>query len=145
MKVLVAVDDSKFSDAAVRAIVSQFRPDNTEVRVLHVVQPFAFSTPPQMSRDYAPELELQRKQGKELVQRAAQTLTTAGFKTSTDVVQGDVRLKVIDCALEWNADLIVTGSHGRTPIQRLLLGSAAEFIARNAQCSVEIVRTPSTK
>ncbi|MGA3128412.1 MAG: universal stress protein [Candidatus Korobacteraceae bacterium] len=54
---------------------------------------------------------------------------------------GDIREKIIDDASGWGADLIVVGSHGRSGIQRFLLGSMAEFVARHAKCSVEIVRT----
>lgn len=145
MKILVGVDDSKFSEEALRAIVAQFRPQNAEIRLLHMLQPIAFSAPPQMSAKYAPELEEQGKQAQDLVERAAKTLRTAGFKVDTAVEKGDVRLKIIDSAAEWNADLIVIGSHGRSGIPRLLLGSAAEFVAHNAPCSVEIVRAPGKK
>jgi len=145
MKILVGVDDSKFSEEALRAIVVQFRPQSADIRVLHVLQPIAFSAPPQMSAKYAPELEDQGKQARELVERAAKTLRTGGFKVDTAVEKGDVRLKIIDSAAEWNADLIVIGSHGRSGVPRLLLGSVAEFVARNALCSVEIVRAPVKK
>lgn len=57
MKILLGVDDSKFSEAAAKSIAGQFRPQDTEVRVLHVVEPIAVSEPPQMSPGYYPELE----------------------------------------------------------------------------------------
>lgn len=145
MRILVAVDDSKFSEEAVRAIVTQIRPQGAEVHVVHVLQPIAVSPPPQMSAKYAPELEDQGKKAEELVERASKTLRTAGFKVDTAIEQGDIRLKIIDAAAEWHADLIVVGSHGRSAIPRLLLGSVAEFVARNAYCSVEIVRAPASK
>jgi nucleotide-binding universal stress UspA family protein len=145
MKILVGVDDSKFSEEALQSIVAQFRPQSAQIRVLHVLQPIAFSAPPQMSAKYAPELEDRGKQGQELVERAAKTLRSAGFKVDMVVEKGDVRLKIIDSAADWNADLIVLGSHGRSGVPRLLLGSVAEFVARNAQCSVEIVRAPVKK
>jgi nucleotide-binding universal stress UspA family protein len=63
-----------------------------------------------------------------------------GFKAETAVEVGDIREKIIDAAEEWGADLIVVGSHGRSGIPRFLLGSVAEFVARHAKCSVEIVR-----
>jgi nucleotide-binding universal stress UspA family protein len=37
--------------------------------------------------------------------------------------------------------LIIVGSHGQRGLRRLLLGSVAEFVARHAPCSVEVVRT----
>ena len=41
MKVLIGIDDSKFSENVIQAVVNQFRPENTEVLVLHVLQPIA--------------------------------------------------------------------------------------------------------
>jgi nucleotide-binding universal stress UspA family protein len=141
MKILVGIDNSKSSGDVVRAMVTQFRAENTEVRVLHVLEPFA-PAPPQMAAGYAPELEEQKKPADELVQRIAQELRGAGFKVDTAVEVGDIRESIIDFAAAWGADLIVVGSHGQRGIQRFLLGSVAEFVARHAQCSVEIVRAP---
>lgn len=142
MKILLGIDDSKASGGVLRAIVTQFRTENTEVRVLHVVQPIAPSAPPQMAAGYAPELEDEKKQAREWVQRIAKELQSAGFKADSAVEVGDAREGIIDSASEWGADLIVVGSHGHRGIQRFLLGSVAEFVARHAKCSVEIVRMP---
>jgi nucleotide-binding universal stress UspA family protein len=141
MKILMGVDDSKFSGDVLRAVVTQFRTEHTEVRVLHVLQPSA-PAPPQMAPGYAPELDDQKKPAQELVERIANGLRDAGFKVNTAVEVGDIREKIIDRASDWGADLIVVGSHGRSGIQRFLLGSVAEFVARHAECSVEVVRTP---
>jgi len=126
-------------------MVAKLSPRETEVRVLHVVEPIAISVPPQMAAGYTPELEDQIKEAQELVERAAKTLRTAGFKVDTAVLKGDIREKIIDSAAEWHADLIVIGSHGRKGMQRFLLGSVAEFVTHHAQCSVAIVRTPVTQ
>jgi hypothetical protein len=77
MKILVAMDDSKFSQAALQAVVSQIRPADVEVRVLHVVAPLTVSASPQMAAAYAPELQDQIKTGHELVDRAAETLRSS--------------------------------------------------------------------
>lgn len=143
MKILVGIDDSKFSQDVLRAVVTQFRTDHTQVRVLNVLQPLA-PAPPQMAPGYAPELEDQKKPARELVERIAKELSAAGFKVDTAVEVGDVRESIIDSAAEWGADLIVLGSHGRSGIRRYLLGSVAESVARHARCSVEIVRTPAS-
>jgi nucleotide-binding universal stress UspA family protein len=141
MKILMGVDDSKFSGETLRAIVTYFRPENTEVLVLHVLET-NWPTPPQMAPGYAPELEDQKKPANALVERIAKELRSAGFKADTAVEVGDVRESIIDSATEWHADLIVVGSHGQRGVQRFLLGSVAEFVARHAKCSVEIVRSP---
>ncbi len=143
MKILIGIDDSNFSGDVLRAIVTQVRTEHTEIRVLHVLQPFA-PAPPQMAEGYAPELEDQKKPAHELVERIAKELRSAGFKVDTAVEVGDIRERIIDSAAEWGADLIVVGSHGERGIRRFLLGSVAEFVARHAKCSVEIVRTPAS-
>ena len=140
MKILIGIDDSKFSGDVLQAVITQFRPEHIEVRVLRVLQPSA-PAPPQMAPGYAPELDDQKKPAHELVERIASELRCGGFKVETAVEVGDIREKIIDFASDWDADLIVVGSHGRSGIPRFLLGSVAEFVARHAKCSVEIVRT----
>jgi len=51
-----------------------------------------------------------------------------------------VRDSILEAAAKWDADLVVVGSHGQRGIRSLLLGSVAESVARDAKCSVEIVR-----
>ncbi|MBZ5666658.1 MAG: universal stress protein [Acidobacteriia bacterium] len=143
MKILIGIDDSKVSGDVLRAIVTQFRTEHTQIRVLHVLQPIA-PAPPQMAPGYAPELEDQKKPAHELVERIAKELLSAGFKVDAAVEIGDIRERIIDSAAEWGADLIIVGSRGQSGIKRFLLGSVAEFVARHAKCSVEIVRTPAS-
>jgi nucleotide-binding universal stress UspA family protein len=140
MRILVAVDESKSSQKAVEKIAQQFRRENAEVRIVHVLEPVSPAAPPQMAAGYAPELEALAKPARELLARAAKSLTDAGFKTETVLREGDIRETILDIAQEWKADLIVIGSRGRSGIQRFLLGSVTESVARHAPCSVEIVR-----
>jgi len=142
MKILLAVDDSKFSEAAAKILAGQFRPQDTEIRVLHVVEPITISEPPQMSRGYYPEVEDRLPQAREIVDRAGKTLSSAGFRVTTSVMAGDARGVILDDAAEWHADLIVLGSHGRKGLGRFFLGSVSEAVARHANCSVQIVRIP---
>ena len=142
MKVLMAIDDSQFSEQVLQALIMQFRPEQTEVRVLHVLQPIA-PPPPQMSPGYAPELDDQKKPAHALVERMAEKLRNSGFKASGEVAIGDTREQIIEDASDWHADLIMVGSHGHRGLRRFLLGSVAESVARHADCSVEIVRRSS--
>ena len=142
MKVLMAVDDSPFSEQVLQAAITQFRPEQTEVLVFHVLQPIA-PPPPQMSPGYAPELEPEKKLARELVERIAEKLRSSGFKATSHLEIGDTRETIIDEAADCGADLIMVGSRGRKGLPRLLLGSVAESVARHAKCSVEIVRRAS--
>ena len=146
MKILLPVDGSEFSQAATQAIVSQTRPEGVEVLVLRVVEPLIFSIPPQMASGYAPEqdeiIKEEIRQTQESVNQASQALRSAGITVNTRIVEAEARNGILDIAAKWRPDLIVLGSHGRKGLQRFLLGSVAEFVARHADCSVEIVRVP---
>src|SRR5579872_180965 len=146
MKILLGVDGSKYSDAAVQAMVSKILKEDAEVLVLQVVEPRIFSTPPQMAAGYEPELaeimKVQFQNAQQTVDRAAAALKAAGFSAKGRVVEAETRSGILDLASEWHADLIVLGSHGRKGLQRFMLGSVAESVARGAYCSVLIVRKP---
>jgi len=147
MKILLAIDDSKFSEAAVQAVLSRFRSQDAEVRVLHVVEPIQ-AVVTDVIHGHIPDMDAVRraqlKEAKELVERTAEVLQTAGLKVSTAVDEGDPKLRIVDRADEWGADLIVVGSHGRKGLERLLLGSVSAAVATHARCSVEIVRLKSS-
>ena len=143
MKVLLGIDDSKYAAEIARVLVAQFRPQNTDVLVLHVLQPLGLVAPPEMAAGYAPELADLKQPAHKLVERIAQQLRTEGFNAEAAVEVGDVRERILDSAAEWHADLIVLGSHGKRGLQRFLLGSVAEFVARHAKCSVQIIRAPA--
>jgi nucleotide-binding universal stress UspA family protein len=87
-------------------------------------------------------VQYQIKEAREAVARTAEVLRAAGFKAETSVVEAEIRTGILDAAAEWNADLIVLGSHGEKGLRKFFLGSVSESVARHAQCSVLIVRIP---
>jgi nucleotide-binding universal stress UspA family protein len=142
MKILLAIDDSEYSRAAVEAVAD--RTLRKEVRVLHVLTPVK-----QVMGEMAAEIgdtsaleQAELTQGKALVEEAAERLRAAHLNVSTAVEEGDPKSKILDHAEQWHADVIVLGSHGRKGIDRFLLGSVSDAVARHAPCSVEIVRLP---
>jgi nucleotide-binding universal stress UspA family protein len=145
MKILVAIDDSKHSETAIHCAANYFKPQTTEVKIVHVLTPVVLSAPPQMSRGYTPELEEEAKQARTLVDKYAQQLRAAGYSVDAVVENGDVRECIIDSAERWHADLIILGSRGHKGMGRLLLGSVAESVVRHAHCSVLVVRPPASR
>jgi nucleotide-binding universal stress UspA family protein len=59
---------------------------------------------------------------------------------SYEMREGDARHVILECAAEWRPAVIVIGSHGRTGVDRFLLGSVSENVVLDAACSVAIVR-----
>lgn len=148
MKILLAIDGSKFAEAATQSVISLFRTQKVEVLVLQIVEPVVFSTPPQMAPGYAPEmaprLQSQIKDARESVSRTVEVLRTAGFNADSRVVEAEIRTGILEAAEEWKADLIVIGSHGEKGLRKFFLGSVSESVARHTPCSVLIVRIPPT-
>lgn len=135
MRILLAIDDSKFSDAAIETVIEQARPENAEVRVLHVMEP-----PPLYNPALEPAWESQRQHAETLVAKVAERLRARGLTVAEAAEQGDAKSKTLDVAEEWHADLVVLGSQGRNALSRFLMGSISDAVARHALCSVEIVR-----
>lgn len=150
MNILLAIDESGHSAAAVAAVLTRFPPGSATVRVLHVVEwpknlaaPFSFAEGPSAAECILAMHDAMRNDGRDLLARAVSRLREAGFNATPTLVEGDVRRAILDEAGAWPADLIVVGSHGRTGFNRLMLGSVSEAIVRHAPCSVEVVRDPA--
>lgn len=147
MNILVAIDDSSFSDAAVESVTERSWPEGSKFKLLSVVEPFH----PEYAGWHTNYMPVAVEAQKELVE-AAKTLVNERVKKLTDVFgsesvtaevrEGYVTDTILEAAKEWPADLIVVGSHGRTGITRLLLGSVSEAVVSQAPCSVEIVKMP---
>jgi nucleotide-binding universal stress UspA family protein len=146
MKILLATDGSPCSDKAVAEVARRPWPEDTQVRVLSVVEPpgALVAEPYAGVAGYFEEVErLKRKQAGEVVGRAAEALRAAHgeeFPVSTETLTGSPKRVIVEEAEGWGADLIVVGSHGYKSWERMLLGSVSQAVAAHAKCSVEIVR-----
>jgi nucleotide-binding universal stress UspA family protein len=146
-KILLAIDDSEVAKAATAAVVREFRPLESEVNVLHVVDPLrlappgtAFGVGPSVPADFAGPIEEWLDHAELLVSRTAKTLEAAGFRVNTSVKEGHAKSEILKFSEEWRPDVIVMASHGGKRSERFLLGSVTEAIMRHAPCSVQIVR-----
>lgn len=126
MKILLSFNGSELSEAALHAVITQRRPEDTEVNVVKMI-----------SLD---ETEEEVRQAQMPLDLAGQALRTAGFRAESTVLKGMVWESIVGIAEEWDADLIVLGWHGRTAVNRFLFGSMATAVIHAAPCSVELVR-----
>ena len=147
MKLLLAIDDSPAAALVVDSVVLLFRPEGADVRVVHVLEwpaplplSLAFSEGASAASDVVAFHDAARHRAGELVTHAARRLEAAGFHVTDEVREGDARHAILDCAEDWQPDVIVVGSHGRRGLGRFLLGSVSEGIVRHAPCSVHVVR-----
>jgi nucleotide-binding universal stress UspA family protein len=145
MKILIAVDESPHAREAVRWVATTAWPAGTAVRLLSSVRTDLYVT----GELYAPaaaELETlidedAKRTAKTLETRVAD-LTARGLSVDTKVTRGDPRFAIVEEAKGWGSDLVVVGSHGRSGLSALFLGSVATHVVAHAPCSVLVAKLP---
>jgi nucleotide-binding universal stress UspA family protein len=146
MRVLLAVDGSPYSDAAVDEVASRVWPKDAEIRVITAYElplapaPETWALPP----DYFETLDRAAREHAESVEQAVvlklATSLDPSIKVIGDILPGSPRSMILEEADRWKADLIVVGSHGYGAWHRFLLGSVSQAVVSHAKCSVEVVR-----
>lgn len=145
MKVLLAIDGSVHSHAALIEFAKRPWPDGTEVEILTVIHPsLPLLLEPTLvvaAAHMEQILELERN-APDLVKSAGEMIRDAhpGISVATKIVEGIPQDSIVGEAEEWGADLIVLGSHGYGRVRRVLLGSVAGAVVAKAPCSVQVVR-----
>jgi len=151
MKILLAVDGSPCSEAAVAELTKRPWPPGSEIRVLTAYELPLMPAPEAwaISPDYCDRLQKAVQEQAEAVSRTTLAKLTAElgewFKLTTRVVAGSPKLAILEEEEQWNPDLIVVGSHGYRGWQRFLLGSVSQAVVAHAKCSVEVVRCKATE
>jgi nucleotide-binding universal stress UspA family protein len=149
MKILLAIDGSKFSDAAVEAckkyIESQLA---TEIRIVSVYEaqvPFA-SEPFVIAADCYQKLnDFARDRSTDCARKARELLKQLDTDDKVDftieVEMANPSSFIVEAAKRWGAEMIIVGSHGRGFFGRMALGSVSDSVVHFAPCSVLVVRS----
>jgi len=137
MKILIALDASSHSGEIVQEAAARPWPAKSRFLLLHVLDPYPYTKA-------AISLARAKDSARGQLRAAAEPLLKAGWKVDTDVVLGRARTIISKIATSWKADFVLVASREERALMRLLLGSTARSVLRQARCSVEIVR-PSTK
>lgn len=146
MKLLIAIDGSSCSDAAVLEVCRRPWPEGTEVRIITVDAPLREDLSRGRSASMFDEINDQlRAEARKYLNDAVDVFRRCapGLYVTSVLREGHPKDTILDEAEAWGADLIVVGSHGYGAIKRLFLGSVSLAIATNARCSVEIIRVPT--
>ena len=141
--VLVPVDGSKASWAALDHALSEY--GGERITLLHVVDPLEGAYPDEDGNVYTPEAQDRAAEhGEELCEEGRSRAEEYGVLETTEVDSavevGKPAQTIVAYADEHDVDHVVMGSHGRSGIERLLLGSVAEDVARRSPVPVTIVR-----
>ena len=145
MKVLMGIDDSPHSQAAFDFARVVPWPKDTHFELVSVLKPdvgsYTLVGMPSPGRAEALVGEETRQQV-ELVSRLAREMQSRGLDATASTLEGDPRLMLVDAAKTHNVDLVVVGSHGRSGLSKLILGSVASHLVVHSPCSVLVVKRP---
>ena len=143
-RILIAVADDEIADRVIEAGGSLAQTLGAHLALVHVVDlavagamaatPMAEPASPLATQEI---IEAQEQSSEIFIARAAEAL---GGKPETFLREGSTTSQIISAAAEWRADLIVVGTHGRGGVGRLMLGSVAEGVLREAPCPVLAIR-----
>jgi len=135
-RVLCPTDFSEFSTASLTYAAALAASYGSALRLLHVLTPFPI-VPPLVDVPGGAQLyESQRLQGQQALEAEAARIRRPGVTVDVELRDGSAVHEVLTAAREWQADLIVLGTHGRGGVERLVLGSVAEKVLRKATCAV---------
>lgn len=150
-KILIGIDDSKFAEHAAEYGFDIAHKFNAAVGLVNIVEPIAIpqqyntTLDPTMNiinPDAGPEelelLDIQKAQSAHIVERFTkqfgENMQIAHFTDYGSTADG-----ILKCSKEFEADLIVIGTHHRSGLDRLLMGSVAEHVVRHSDVPVLVV------
>ncbi|MCA1926826.1 MAG: universal stress protein, partial [Calditerrivibrio sp.] len=133
-KILVPTDFSETSKYAIQYAIEFTKSFGAELEIVHVIfdesQIVAFYLPQVTFQNLDKELEESaEKQMKDFIESFPEL---SSVKYSVKMLKGTAFVEIINEAKEYNADLIIIGTHGRTGLEHVLFGSTAEKVVRKA-------------
>ncbi|MES2652927.1 MAG: universal stress protein [Bacteroidota bacterium] len=139
-KILIAVDNSICSEKAAKIGYEMASKFNAKVALINIIEPAPATVNPDFT--LAPvflEAYDNSEENSHLLLKEIENKHSNGVPTTYLSIIDTASHGIIQQAEEWDADLIVVGTHGRGGLYHLLMGSVAEHVARKSACPVLIV------
>ncbi len=142
-RILVPIDGSPAAAEGLREAIKFARDQSAAMLLLHIVDEWPIAAGDIAAVNLDAGASALREAGAEMLKHAEAQVRAAGVSVETALVE-ELGIPVGSCivqrAIQWAADLIVCGTHGRRGMSRLLLGSSAEYILRHTTIPVLLVR-----
>lgn len=135
-KILVGTDGSKFSKVATDKAIDFARAYGGALQVISIVD-----VPAELYAEAPASVEDMVRKAKEYTAAVRKQAEAAGVPVETFIGEAETWEAIVKLAREQAVDIIVMGSHGRTGLRRLLMGSVTEKVIGNAACPVLVART----
>lgn len=146
-RILVAIDGSAHSTHALRHAAGLAHGLSAGLRILHVLDIGLLPYGPELSIDVDALLDARYAAAEKILAAARDSVQAPGVTVETRLLDTatptrHVAAAIAEEAASWPADLLVLGTHGRRGVERWLLGSVAEGVARRAGVPVLLVPLP---
>jgi nucleotide-binding universal stress UspA family protein len=138
--ILAAMDGSKRSEAALDVAIGEAKVHGAALHTVYVIETGLFSSIP-MDNTWEVIYGLLENQGKEVHLAATRKAQAAGIGITTHLKEGHAGNEIIKLARDLSVDLIVVGSHGKSNLDRILLGSVSSFVVAHSPVSTLVVRS----
>jgi nucleotide-binding universal stress UspA family protein len=143
MKILIGYDGTKGADLALADLRRAGLPREAEAPMVSVAEPsFVLSAPGSLETIVARDSIFGLEKARTLAEKAVGRIRSdfPGWRVEEAVVHGSPSESLIVKADEWDADLLVVGSHGHTMLGRSFLGSVSQSVLAHARCSARVAR-----
>ena len=149
-RILIAVDDSPYSDQAVSYGVLLAKNLGSKITLVHVDEiPISspYSADPLLNESPAmiPELMHIQEEASKLLFIKIKEQHGDVVELSTVTRIGRIQDEILSVADDCKADMIILGTHGRTGFDHFISGSVSESVARKAKCPILIIPNPEKK
>ena len=147
-KIMFASDFSDASREAKDAALAFCLQMNAELHVVHVFDLSSLQMPspyyflPGVDTWLDDQIDVVRNNGKTMLDQLVEEIEQ---KVYPHFVEGKPGVEIVRASLDHAIDMIVLGTHGYTGLNRLIMGSVAEYVVRNAKCPVLIVKPEDHK
>jgi len=138
--ILAALDGSPRSEVALAKAIDEAKASKAPLHAVYVIETGLFSSIP-LDNTWEVIFGLLESQGKEALKAAEQKAAAAGVTITPHIAQGHAGNEILKLAKNVGADLVVVGSHGKSNIDRLLLGSVSSYVVKYSTITTLVVRS----
>lgn len=137
-RIIVAVDDSSFSNKTVNVAFDLAKTLKASIAIVNVIDPAIVAIGADSVVYPMEQMGDLKKNSEELIKKMRLQLGDE-IPVQDFMTEGKPSEEIVATAMKWNADLIVIGTHGRTGLMHMIMGSVAESVIRHSTIPVLVV------
>jgi nucleotide-binding universal stress UspA family protein len=139
-KILVAIDGSEISKRSLQMAIDEAKAWDAKLHAIYVIETGMLSSVP-VDNTLEVIYSLLENEGARIMEESQKSASDAGIALETHIKQGHAGNEILKLAEEMEVDLIMLGSHGKSDIDRLLIGSVTTYVVRHSSITTLVVRS----